>query len=117
MAQQAAPAGLDAASIADRARRRAEFRRRRDFVVPALRSLGLKVPVMPDGAFYAWADCSDFNPSSWDFCFDMMKRAHVALTPGRDFGPHAAERYVRLSFASSMDELEQALQRLARVLR
>jgi aspartate/methionine/tyrosine aminotransferase len=84
--------------------------------VPALQDLGLKVPVLPDGAFYAWADCSAFHVSSWDFCFDMMKRAHVALTPGRDFGPHAAERYLRLSFASSMAELQQALQRLARVL-
>ncbi len=78
--------------------------------------MGLKVPVPPDGAFYAWADCSAFNSSSWDFCFDMMQRAHVALTPGRDFGPHAAERFVRLSFASSMAELELALSRLARVL-
>jgi aspartate/methionine/tyrosine aminotransferase len=47
----------------------------------------------------------------------MMKRAHVALTPGRDFGPHEADRYLRLSFASSMEQLEHALQRLARVLR
>ena len=117
VAQQAALACFDDASIAEYERRREEFRRRRDFVVPALQSLGLKVPVMPDGAFYAWADCSAHSASSWDFCFDMMKRAHVALTPGRDFGPHAAERYVRLSFASSMAELEQALQRLARVLR
>jgi aspartate/methionine/tyrosine aminotransferase len=117
VAQQAALACFDDDSIAEYERRREEFRRRRDFVVPALRSLGLKVPVMPDGAFYAWADCSSFSDSSWDFCFDMMKRAHVALTPGRDFGPHAADRYVRLSFASSMAELEQALQRLARVLR
>ena len=117
VAQQAALACFDDASIAEYERRREEFRRRRDFVVPALQTLGLKVPVMPDGAFYAWADCSAHSTSSWDFCFDMMKRAHVALTPGRDFGPHAAERYVRLSFASSMAELEQALQRLARVLR
>jgi len=117
IAQHAALACFDDASIAEYERRRAEFRRRRDLVVPALQSLGLKVPVMPDGAFYAWADCSAFNPSSWDFCFDMMRRAHVALTPGHDFGPHAADRYLRLSFANSMDELEQALQRLARVLR
>jgi len=117
VAQHAALACFDDASITEYERRREEFRRRRDFVVPALRSLGLKVPVMPDGAFYAWADCSAFSASSWDFCFDMMKRAHVALTPGRDFGPQAADRYVRLSFASSMHELEQALQRLARVLR
>jgi aspartate/methionine/tyrosine aminotransferase len=116
IAQHAALACFDAASIAEYEHRRSEFRRRRDFVVPALQDLGLKVPVMPDGAFYAWADCSAFDSSSWDFCFDMMHRAHVALTPGRDFGPHAADRYVRLSFASSMSELDQALRRLARVL-
>jgi aspartate/methionine/tyrosine aminotransferase len=45
-----------------------------------------------------------------------MKSAHVALTPGRDFGAHAAERYLRLSFASSMDELHAATRRLERVL-
>jgi aspartate/methionine/tyrosine aminotransferase len=117
VAQHAALACFEDEALAEYERRRGEFRRRRDFVVPALQSLGLQVPVMPDGAFYAWADCSAFNPSSWDFCFDMMRRAHVALTPGRDFGPHAADRYLRLSFASSMDELERALQRLARVLR
>jgi aspartate/methionine/tyrosine aminotransferase len=116
LAQHAALACFDDDSIAEYERRRAEFRRRRDFVVPALQTLGLKVPVVPDGAFYAWADCSAFNSSSWDFCFDMMKRAHVALTPGRDFGPSAAERYVRLSFASSMQALEQAIARLRRVL-
>ena len=117
VAQQAALACFEEASIAEYETRREAFRRRRDFVVPALQSLGLKVPVVPDGAFYAWADCSAFSDSSWDFCFDMMQRAHVALTPGRDFGPHAADRYLRLSFASSMDELEQALLRLQRVLR
>jgi aspartate/methionine/tyrosine aminotransferase len=117
VAQHAALACFEQASIAEYERRREEFRRRRDVVVPALQALGLTVPVMPDGAFYAWADCSAFSNSSWDFCFDMMKRAHVALTPGRDFGPHAADRYVRLSFASSMATLQQALQRLARELR
>ncbi len=117
IAQHAALACFDDASLAECENRRGEFHRRRDLVVPALQSLGLQVPVLPDGAFYAWADCSSFNASSWDFCFDMMQRAHVALTPGRDFGPHAAERYLRLSFASSMPELQQALRRLARVLR
>ena len=117
IAQHAALACFDDESIAEYERRRTEFCRRRDVVVPALQAMGLAVPVMPDGAFYAWADCSRFGPSSWDFCFDMMKRAHVALTPGRDFGPHAADRYLRLSFASALPELEEALQRLARVLR
>lgn len=116
IAQQAALACFEPASITEYERRRAEFRRRRDFVVPALEALGLHVPVTPDGAFYAWADCSRHAASSWDLCFDMMDRAHVALTPGRDFGPAAAERYLRLSFANSMDELQTALGRLAREL-
>ncbi|HSI58225.1 MAG TPA: pyridoxal phosphate-dependent aminotransferase [Ideonella sp.] len=116
IAQHAAMACFEPDSIAEYERRRDAFRERRDFIVPALNSLGLTVPVMPDGAFYAWADCSRFSPSSWDFCFDMMKRAHVALTPGRDFGPAAADRYFRLSFASSLPQLQQAAERLARVL-
>jgi len=84
--------------------------------VPALESLGLPVPVTPDGAFYAWADCSKHASSSWDFCFDLMRRAQVALTPGRDFGRSAPDRFVRVSYASSMAELEEAVQRLQRSL-
>ena len=112
VAQHAALACFEAESIAAYEQRRGEFRARRDFLVPALESLGLHVPVMPDGAFYAWADCSAFADSSWDFAFDVMRRAHVAITPGRDFGRHGTERFVRLSYASSMDRLRQAVERL-----
>lgn len=117
IAQRAALACFEPESIAEYEGRREAFRARRDLVVPALDAMGLTVPVAPDGAFYAWADCSRFSPSSWDFCMDMMQRAHVALTPGRDFGPAAAESYLRLSFASSLPQLEQALARLRRELR
>ena len=116
VAQHAALACFEAEAIAEYERRRGEFRRRRDFIVPALQRLGLPVPVMPDGAFYAWADCSGHAASSWDFCFDLMRRAHIALTPGRDFGPHLGERFLRLSFASSMAHLEEAVERLQRAL-
>jgi aspartate/methionine/tyrosine aminotransferase len=116
LAQQAALGCFEETSIAEYERRRGEFRARRDFLVPALEGLGLRVPVMPDGAFYAWADCSAHSPSSWDFCFDMMRRAHVAITPGRDFGHHGGERFVRFSYASSMAQLQEAVQRLARAL-
>jgi len=116
IAQHAALACFEAEAIAEYEHRRAEFRRRRDYIVPALDALGLKVPVMPDGAFYAWADCSAHAASSWDFCFDLMQRAHIALTPGRDFGPHLGERFLRLSFASSMDHLEEAVARLRAAL-
>jgi aspartate/methionine/tyrosine aminotransferase len=116
IAQHAALACFEPEAIAEYERRRDEFRRRRDFIVPALNEMGLKVPVIPDGAFYAWADCGAFAASSWDFCFDMMRRAHLALTPGRDFGPQWGERYLRLSFASSMEQLMAAVQRLRGVL-
>jgi aspartate/methionine/tyrosine aminotransferase len=116
VAQHAALACFEADSLAEYERRRAEFRARRDFLVPALDRLGLTVPVMPDGAFYAWADVSRFSDNSWDFSFDLMHRAHLALTPGRDFGHHDSQRYMRLSYASSMAMLQEAVTRLERVL-
>jgi aspartate/methionine/tyrosine aminotransferase len=112
VAQHAAIACFEPEAIAEYERRRGEFHARRDFLVPALDALGLTVPVMPDGAFYAWADCSRHASNSWDFVFDLMRRAHVAITPGRDFGRHGAERYVRLSYASSMAQLQLAVERL-----
>ena len=117
LAQRAALACFEPEALDEYERRRNAFRARRDFVVPALNHIGLAVPVVPDGAFYVWADCSRHAASSWDFCFDMMRRAHVALTPGRDFGPATAERHVRLSFASSLATLETAIDRLSRELR
>lgn len=116
LSQHAALACFEPESIDEYERRRSEFKARRDTIVPALNALGLTVPVMPDGAFYAWADCSAHAGSSWDFVFDVMRRAHVALTPGRDFGRHGTERFVRLSYANSLEQLEEAMARLARVL-
>jgi aspartate/methionine/tyrosine aminotransferase len=117
VAQYAALACFEAESIAEYERRRAEFKARRDWFIPQLNALGLTVPVAPDGAFYAWADCSTFAPrlgveGSWDFAFELMKRAHVAVTPGRDFGTAETARFVRFSTASSMAHLEEAIARL-----
>ena len=116
VAQHAALACFEPEALAEYERRREAFRARRNFIVPALDQLGLHVPVPPDGAFYAYADCSAHAADSWDFCFDLMRRAHVALTPGRDFGRHDPARWLRLSFASSQAQLEEAVQRLARAL-
>jgi aspartate/methionine/tyrosine aminotransferase len=112
VSQHAALACFEPDSLAEYERRREAFRARRDFFVPALASLGLPVPVVPDGAFYAYADVGAHARSSWDLAFDLMRRAQVALTPGRDFGPAWGERFLRLSFASSMDDLQEAVQRL-----
>lgn len=121
VSQHAALACFEPASIAEYERRRAEFKARRDWFIPALNALGLSVPVMPDGAFYAWADCTEACrrlgvKDSWDFAFEVMQRAHVAITPGRDFGHHDMQRYVRFSTASSMAQLQEAAARLGRLL-
>jgi aspartate/methionine/tyrosine aminotransferase len=121
VAQHAALACFERESLADYERRHAEFKARRDFFIPALQAMGLDVPVVPDGAFYAWADCSQVAgrlgvDNSWDFAFELMKRAHVAVTPGRDFGDADTSRFIRFSTANSMAQLQEAAARLKAVL-
>ena len=121
LAQHAALACFEPESIALYEARRAEFKARRDYFVPALQSLGLDVPVVPDGAFYAWADCSAACArlgikDSWDFSFAVMQQAHVAITPGRDFGMDQTAQFVRFSTASSMEQLQTAVARLRHML-
>nr|CBA32852.1 hypothetical protein Csp_B16100 [Curvibacter putative symbiont of Hydra magnipapillata] len=121
IAQHAALACFEPESIALYEARRAEFKARRDYFIPALRELGFGVPVEPDGAFYVWADCSELCAklglkSSWEFAFEVMNRAHVAITPGRDFGTAQTAQFVRFSTASSMKQLETAVQRLRAML-
>ncbi|MCD2164226.1 pyridoxal phosphate-dependent aminotransferase [Comamonas koreensis] len=121
IAQHAALACFAPESIAEYERRRAEFKARRDYFIPALEALGLPVPVAPDGAFYAWADCSQAArklgvEGSWDFAYAVMERAHLAITPGRDFGSHDTGRFVRFSTANSMAQLQEAIARLRKLL-
>jgi aspartate/methionine/tyrosine aminotransferase len=121
IAQHAALACFEPDSIALYEQRRAEFKARRDYFIPQLNAMGLNVPVMPDGAFYAWADCSAACQKlgikdSWDFAFEMMNKAHVAITPGRDFGSAQTHQFVRFSTASSLEHLQTAVERLRSVL-
>ena len=121
VAQHAALACFEDESIAEYERRRAEFKARRDYFVPALNDLGLTVPVMPDGAFYAWADCTTAAAKlgvtgSWDFAFEVMKQANLAITPGRDFGHADTAGLVRFSTARSLPELQAAIERLRKLL-
>ena len=121
VAQHAALACFEAPSIAEYEHRRAEFKARRDYFVPALNALGLHVPVMPDGAFYAWADCTAAAArlgvtGSWDFTFEVMNQANLAITPGRDFGHADTARFVRFSTARALPELQTAVARLQQLL-
>ncbi len=117
IAQRAALACFEPENLAIYEQRRTEFQNRRDAIVPALCDMGMDVAVMPDGAFYAWANVANICErmglaNSWDFCLAAMQQAHVAMTPGRDFGQSGTEHHVRLSTASSLAHLQQATQRL-----
>jgi aspartate/methionine/tyrosine aminotransferase len=121
VSQCAALACFEPESIAEYERRRAEFKARRDYFIPALESIGLPVPVKPDGAFYAWADCRAAAEKlgvkgSWDFAYAVMNQAHLAITPGRDFGQAETANYVRFSTANSMEQLQEAIARLKKLL-
>ena len=121
LAQHAALACFEQASLAEYERRRTEFKARRDYFIPALQALGLQVPVMPDGAFYAWADCREACQKlqvkdSWALAFEVLQRAHVAVTPGRDFGTADTANFIRFSTANSMAQLQTAIARLQALL-
>ena len=121
ISQYAALACFETESLQEFERRRAEFKARRDYFIPALNALGLTVPVMPDGAFYAWADCTQACgklgvSGSWNLAFEIMNRAHVAVTPGRDFGHADTQAFIRFSTANSMAQLHTAINRLKALL-
>jgi aspartate/methionine/tyrosine aminotransferase len=112
IAQHAGVACFAPESIAIYEQRKAEFKRRRDYIVPALRELGFGVPVTPDGAFYVYADCSSLSDDADRLTIAMLNQAGVVLVPGLDFGLHTARQYIRLSYATSMENLQQAVSRL-----
>ncbi len=121
VAQHAALACFEADSLGVYEERRAAFKVRRDRFIPQLNAMGLTVPILPDGAFYAWADCRDACrrlglQDSWAFAEHLMQYAHVAVTPGRDFGVHTPGDYVRFSTASSLQDLNTAAKRIQSLL-
>jgi aspartate/methionine/tyrosine aminotransferase len=113
-AQHAALACFTPESMAVCEARRVELTKRRALVLEGLARIGLPVPVPPDGAFYVYFDVSHTGLTSWQFCERALHEAHVALTPGKDFGTHTAETHVRLSYAASTDDLREGITRLGR---
>ncbi len=116
VAQRAALACFLPDSIAIYEERRLEFRRRRDFVVAELTRIGFEVPAVPDGAFYAYVDVGSFSTDSWQFAFDLLHETGVCVAPGRDFGTNETHRYVRVSYATDMALIAEAMERIARYL-
>jgi aspartate/methionine/tyrosine aminotransferase len=117
LAQHAALACFEPETVAILEERRAELDARRRFLVPALQSLGFSVPVVPEGAFYIYADVSRVTDDSFAFARRILTDAHVAITPGKDFGSNEPERHVRIAYTQPVQRLEEAVDRIARFVR
>jgi len=116
VAQHAALACFSPETLAITEARRAELDQRRRFLVPALESLGFRVPVVPEGAFYVYADCSSLSADSFALARRILTEAHVAVTPGKDFGMHEPERHIRFAYTQTVPRLEEAVARIRRLL-
>jgi len=106
--------GIDAKNEMER--NKAEFKKRRDFLVPALRKLGFGVPLMPEGAFYVYAKLPAGLGSSEAFAQSLLEQHHVAITPGTDFGTYLAEDYARFSYSQDLETLKKGVERITLAL-
>lgn len=112
--QHAALACFTPESLAVCEERRQELLARRRIVVSGLERIGLPLEVVPNGVFYAYFSVAGTGLDAWTFCERALEEAHVALTPGRDFGPATADTHVRLSYAVSREALTEGLSRLGK---
>jgi len=87
------------------------YEKRRDLMVKGIRQLGFIVDHVPDGAFYVFVNVKKFGNNSLELAFDILENAHVALTPGIDFG-RGGEGYLRFSYANSEENIKKGLDRL-----
>jgi aspartate/methionine/tyrosine aminotransferase len=97
--------------------RRDEFKQRRDYLLPALKNLGFKISAEPEGAFYIYADCSQISEDSFQLSNDLLEKAGVAVTPGKDFGSNKANQHLRFSYTQPIEILEQGVERLTKYIK
>ncbi|MGR9051410.1 MAG: aminotransferase class I/II-fold pyridoxal phosphate-dependent enzyme [Gammaproteobacteria bacterium] len=110
--QYAALAAFERSTLDELEGRRLLLEKRRDFLYDNLLELGFKISCKPEGAFYIYADCSNFADDSFRFAGDLLEVEGVAITPGIDFGVYNAERFVRFSYVVSIERMDEALARL-----
>lgn len=95
---------------------RETFRERGDYLYEALSSL-CDIAVKPTGAFYLWADISRYSDDSLAFAHTLLQEAHVAVTPGVDFGDNGTNRFIRFAFTRNLEHLQEGVRRLERFLK
>lgn len=113
LSQHAALTAFEPESIALFDARREELRVRRDLMVDGLKQLGFKIPLLPEGAFYVYADASDLTDDSFAWCWRLLDEAGVVATPGADFGSYRANQFVRFAYTNSQQNISRALARIA----
>jgi len=116
VAQYAALAAFEPETISILEQHRDEFKKRRDFLVPALRELGFGVSHVPEGAFYVYADVQAFTDDCEAFCWHLLYEHGVACTPGTDFGHHRANHHVRFAYTEPLDRLKLGVERIRQAL-
>jgi aspartate/methionine/tyrosine aminotransferase len=114
MAQIAGIAALREAGK-DMERMRGIYDERRRFMIRRLKEMGLGITVEPTGAFYVFANVKHISNDSYKLAFDILEEAHVGVAPGIDFG-EGGEGYIRFSYANSMENIAEGLDRLAKYL-
>ena len=115
-AQYAALAAFNPETISILESHKDEFKKRRDYLLPALKKLGFKIEVEPQGAFYIYANCEKFTNDSYQFAYDILENIGVAITPGKDFGINNENIYVRFAYTTSIENLEEGVKRLSKYL-
>jgi (5-formylfuran-3-yl)methyl phosphate transaminase len=90
---------------------RAVYNERRKYLIQRLRDLGFVIKVEPKGAFYVLVNAKHLSESSYDLAFDILEKASVGVSPGIDFGENA-EGYLRISYANSLDNIKEGLNRI-----
>jgi len=112
LAQHGAIACFEPEALALFEQRREAFRQRRDYLVPALKTLNIDVPVMPDGAFYVYGDISAHSSDSSAFSAALLDGARVAAVAGLDFGPAHAAHTMRFAYTTGLERLQEAIHRM-----
>ncbi|MBU3751593.1 MAG: pyridoxal phosphate-dependent aminotransferase [Mycobacterium sp.] len=116
LSQYAAVAAFTPEGIAEAEGHLHHYAANRETLIAGLRQLGLRRLAPADGAFYVYADVSDFTSDSLRFCERLLAETGVAIAPGIDFDPGRGNSFVRLSFAGPAGDIDEALRRLGRWL-
>jgi aspartate/methionine/tyrosine aminotransferase len=112
LSQVAAVAAFTPEAIAEADARLRHYAVNRKLLLDGLRSIGLERLAPTDGAFYVYADVSDFTADSLSFCSNLLADTGVAIAPGIDFDTVVGGSFVRLSFAGPTSDIEEALRRI-----